>query len=184
MEHQHVMNQKQNPLFRINTFIIPIQQRSTSRKRTNNTNTYKSSPRQERHHSPPTCHILFAEETAKMCTGTSTQMICGHVLRHYTQRCRTPCATLVGLVEHLDDSCARCHPPMVMQEINSRHDALRQHLLSQMREARTREAVQNLQRALEEEHAGRGKELRAASRMRWTGSVDWGKGSETREEYY
>jgi hypothetical protein len=69
-----------------------------------------------------------------------------------------------------------------MQEINQRHDALRQHLISQMREAKTKEEVQALQRALEEEQAERRKELRATSRIRWNGVVDWGIGSEAREE--
>jgi len=61
-----------------------------------------------------------------------------------------------------------------MSEINKRHDELRHKLMTAMRRAGSREEVLELQRALEEAHAHRGKELRAAGRVRWDGVVVWG----------
>lgn len=40
----------------------------------------------------------------------------------------------------------------------------------------SREEVAELQRAVEEVHASRSRELKAASRIRWNGIVDWGNG--------
>lgn len=46
--------------------------------------------------------------------------------------------------------------------------------MSSIQRAETREHVLELQRAIEEAHSQRGKELRAASRVRWNGVVVWG----------
>lgn len=57
--------------------------------------------------------------------------------------------------------------------------------MAQMRQAETREEVSALQGALEEAHAARGKELRAAGKVRWNGMVLWrppGAEGEAREE--
>jgi len=68
-----------------------------------------------------------------------------------------------------------------MSEINIRHDNLRASLMGQLRTATSREEVTELQRVLEEEQAGRNRELRAAKRIPWNGIVDWGNG-EGRQE--
>jgi len=44
----------------------------------------------------------------------------------------------------------------------------------QIRRARTREKVLALQRAIDEAHAARGKEIRFVGRVRWNGRVLWG----------
>jgi hypothetical protein len=116
-----------------------------------------------------------------MCTGTQTRMTCGHILIHYERRCNKPCKTLTGPVNYLNDTCAACHPSHVMSEISMRHDSLRASLMRKLRTATSREEVTELQRALEEEQAGRNREMRAASRIKWNGIVDWGNG-EGRQE--
>jgi hypothetical protein len=110
-------------------------------------------------------------------------MSCGHILIHYEKRCNNkPCKKLTGPVNHLNDTCASCHPSHVMLEINTRHNALRARLMAKLRVSTSREEVAELQKALEEEQVGRSRELRVASRIRWNGIVDWGIGSEQRHE--
>ena len=109
-----------------------------------------------------------------MCKGTSTKMACGHVLHHYIKRCQPACDTVDGPMQTLNDTCANCHPSMITQEINRRHDALRAMLMRQLRDARSKEQAAAVEHALAEQHAERGKELRAVSRVRWNGRVNWG----------
>ena len=101
-------------------------------------------------------------------------MACGHILHHYTQRCEPACSTIDGPTQILNDTCADCHPSVIIQEINNRHDALRASLMRQLRNARSREEVKAIERQLAEQHAERGRELRMVSRPGWDGSVDWG----------
>jgi hypothetical protein len=79
-----------------------------------------------------------------------------------------------GPLQRIDDTCARCHPSFLIAEINHRHDEFRSHKMAQLRRAETREEVLALQGVLEEAYAARGKELRAAGRVRWNGMVLWG----------
>jgi hypothetical protein len=62
----------------------------------------------------------------------------------------------------------------MISEINRHHDDFHARKVAQMRQAKTREEVSALQSALEESHVARGKELRAAGRVRWNGMVLWG----------
>jgi len=71
-----------------------------------------------------------------------------------------------------------------VREINKRHDALHASLIARMRRRRGKGEVAEIQKALEEEQAERRRELRAASRIKWDGVVDWGNGSKQREEYW
>lgn len=119
-----------------------------------------------------------------MCQGTVTLMSCGHALIHYTSFCHdaathrelSPCPRekVHGPLQHIDDTCAACHPPIKISEINQRHDEFRDRKMAQMRQARSRQEVLMLQRVLEEAHAARGKELRKAGRVKWNGVVLWG----------
>ena len=120
----------------------------------------------------------------KMCQGLVTSMSCGHALIHYTwycyhaaaQRDLRPCPRerVHGPVQHIDDTCAQCHPPIRIKEINARYDEFRDCKMAQLRRAQTKEEVLILQRVIEEAHTARAKELRDAGRVRWTGIVLWG----------
>lgn len=92
-----------------------------------------------------------------MCKGTSTKMACGHVIHHSSKRWERACDTVNGPTQTLDDTCAKCHPSLITQEINKRHDALRAILMQQLRNARSREEAIAVERALAEQHAERGK---------------------------
>jgi hypothetical protein len=119
-----------------------------------------------------------------MCQGLVTRMSCGHALIHCTcychhaaeQRDLRPCPRerIHGPLQYIDDTCAQCHPPIKMKEINARHDEFRDRKMAQMRRAQTKEEVLILQQVIEEAHASRAKELRNAGRVRWTGVVLWG----------
>jgi len=130
-----------------------------------------------------------------MCEGATTIMSCGHALIFYTSYCHIatsrhelrPCTKegMKGPLQSIDDTCARCHPPFLIAEINHRHNEFRSNKMAQLRRAETREEALALQRVLEEAHAARGKELRAAGQVRWNGMVLWGPpgvGGEPREE--
>ena len=111
-------------------------------------------------------------------------MSCGHAMIHYKTHCHhaakhrklRPCRKerVTGLLQHIDDTCAKCHPPFRIVEINDRHDRFRERKMSQLRKAVTREEAMELQRELEQAHVMRGKELRGASKVRWRGVVLWG----------
>jgi hypothetical protein len=131
----------------------------------------------------------------KMCQGLVTGMSCGHALIHYTWYCYHPAAQrdlrpyprerVHGPVQHIDDTCAQCHPPIRMKEINARYDEFRDGKMAQLRRAQTKEEVLILQRVIQEAHAARAKELRDAGRVRWTGVMLWGPpgaGGHVREE--
>lgn len=116
-----------------------------------------------------------------MCTGATTFMTCGHQLIHYTTRCaasfpgcKEPCKNLTGPHKKLNDTCARCHPPMVIAEINRRHDALRENLTRQMRGAKIGKQALEIRRRIEEGSEERRKEIQEAGKLRWDGFVDWG----------
>ena len=117
---------------------------------------------------------------AKMCTGTVSILTCGCPLIHYTSRCPSsltkcePCSKPSGEVHRLDDTCANCHPPFLVFEINRRHDQMRERMIAAMRGARGKEEVKQLQRVMEEAHVERGKDIRAANSVKWSGVVVWG----------
>ncbi|PVH81991.1 hypothetical protein DL98DRAFT_530746 [Cadophora sp. DSE1049] len=114
-----------------------------------------------------------------MCQGTTTTMSCDHILLHYTSRCESSvetqelCKDLQGPKNHIDDTCHKCHPPHAISEINREHDELHNRLMASLRSAKTREKVAEIQKAVQEAHMQRGKELRAASQLRWNGVVVW-----------
>jgi hypothetical protein len=93
-------------------------------------------------------------------------MSCGHALIHYTRYCHRaaaqrdlrPCPRerVHGPLQHIDDTCAQCHPPKKISEINARHDAFRDRKMAQLRQARSKEEVLILQRVLEESSMGWG----------------------------
>jgi len=107
-------------------------------------------------------------------------MSCGHAFLHYATHCKTArstgwsCPNVQGPTQNLEDTCAECHPSFRMAEINQQHDDLRGKLMEKLRTAGSKQEVAELQVAIEESHAERGKELRAASRVRWGGIVIWG----------
>jgi len=114
-----------------------------------------------------------------MCIGTTTHMTCGHKLIHYTTRCTDRnCTTVTGPQKKLSDTCVRCHPSIVIAEINRRHDSLRDSLMRQLREAPSRDQAQAIQRRIDEGYAERGRELSEAGKLKWEGFVDWGAGAE------
>lgn len=106
-------------------------------------------------------------------------MSCGHILLHYTSRCQHSeeiqelCKELLGLKNHIDDTCHKCHPQHVTSEINRQYNELHEKLMASLRSAGTREEASEIQRAVQEAHNQRGKELRAASLLRWNGEVVW-----------
>ncbi|KAI1763729.1 hypothetical protein GGR53DRAFT_531265 [Hypoxylon sp. FL1150] len=69
-----------------------------------------------------------------MCTGNQAEMSCGHVLTHYTQRCRKgldkPCTklSLEGPRTYLLDCCAACDPEFnankIRRDQKSKHSKL------------------------------------------------------------
>src|SRR5450432_2974682 len=81
----------------------------------------------------------------KMCEGTVTIMNCGCALIHYTSYCHhaathrelRPCPQdkVHGPLQHIDDSCAACHPSFKIFEINQRHDEFRDRKMVLMRKA-------------------------------------------------
>ncbi|KAH7317752.1 hypothetical protein BKA65DRAFT_107588 [Rhexocercosporidium sp. MPI-PUGE-AT-0058] len=114
-----------------------------------------------------------------MCKGTATTMTCGHLLLHHTSRCKSSvrnqklCRELQGPRERIDDTCARCHPPHIISKINRHYDELLRRLMIWIKCAKTKEEVLEIQTAIEEVHAQKGRELRAASRLQWNGEVVW-----------
>ncbi len=133
---------------------------------------------------PPSDPTNNTKANDKMCQGRVNEMSCGHALIHYTCYCHhaaaerdlRPCPRerVRGPVQHIDDTCAQCHPPIRMKEINARHDEFLDRKMAQLRRAQTKEEVLILQRVIEEAHAARAKELRDVGRVRWTGVVLWG----------
>lgn len=102
-------------------------------------------------------------------------MTCGHRLIHYERQCqRTGCVTVTGPQSKLNDTCARCHPPRLIEEINRRHDALRDSLTRQLRQGKTSITEAELQRRIEESGRERRKEIAGVAKMKWNGVVDWG----------
>ncbi|KAI1461412.1 hypothetical protein F4805DRAFT_476971 [Annulohypoxylon moriforme] len=85
-----------------------------------------------------------------MCTGNQTEMACGHVLTHYTQRCekgkKTPCPDPMSDSprQYLADSCAKCDPEFRKNKISrdhkSRHDELVAQLVADKRVNESKEA--------------------------------------------
>lgn len=114
-----------------------------------------------------------------MCKGVTTTMSCGHRLRHYTSRCQSSvdakklCEEPEGPKQSINDSCADCHAPYAIYEINRYHDELHHKLMESMRRAQTKEEVLAIQREVEKAHALRGSELRTASLLKWNGDVVW-----------
>lgn len=138
---------------------------------------YKTS----RSSSPPCLFspLVFRKAPITMCSGT-TLMTCGHAPRPHLhlQRCsHRNCTAVTGPQKNLNDTCARCHPSIVITEINRRHDSLRESLMRQLREAPSRDQARAIQKRVEEGNTERGKELREASKLKWEGVVDWGRGS-------
>ncbi|KAG4411308.1 hypothetical protein IFR04_015564 [Cadophora malorum] len=123
-----------------------------------------------------------------MCQGTTTTMSCGHIILHYKSRCQQSeetqelCKDLHGPKNLIDDTCHKCHPPHAICEINREYDELHGKLMAMLRSAKTGEAVTEIQKAVQEAHMQRGKELRAASRLRWNGIVVWVPTEDAREE--
>jgi len=111
-----------------------------------------------------------------MCQGTITKLtICGCELRHYTQKCTTPCKNLTGPTRYLYDTCAKCHPDQVLREINKWYDSLQWSVTAQIRQEISKEEVIALELTLESQHAARRKEIENASKVKgWNGVVDWG----------
>ena len=117
-----------------------------------------------------------------MCEGTVTVMSCGHALIHYIYYCHhaslehksCPQDRVHGPHQRIDDTCAACHPPFKISEINRRHDEFRERKMAQMRQARSRQEILALERVMKEAHLARANELRSAGKVRWNGVVLWG----------
>ncbi|KAI1095909.1 hypothetical protein F5B19DRAFT_272358 [Rostrohypoxylon terebratum] len=85
-----------------------------------------------------------------MCNGNQTEMACGHVLTHYSQRCEKgrpkPCSELKLDTprQHLVDSCAQCDPEFRKSKLSrdqkNRHDELVTQLIEDKRVNESKEA--------------------------------------------
>ncbi|KAI2469355.1 hypothetical protein F4781DRAFT_220181 [Annulohypoxylon bovei var. microspora] len=85
-----------------------------------------------------------------MCNGSQTEMACGHVLTHYTQRCakgqQQPCPEPQPDAprDYLPDSCAKCDPEFQKSQLSrdhkNHHEELIAQLLADKRVGRSKEA--------------------------------------------
>jgi hypothetical protein len=110
-----------------------------------------------------------------MCRTITTTFTCGHIIFSHTADARL-CRNESCIVKDtlLNDTCASCHPPILIAEINRKYDALRHSVIERMRKAETLEEIEECERLLSEAGTARAEELTKAGMMRWTGVVDWG----------
>ncbi|KAI0848264.1 hypothetical protein F5Y00DRAFT_88484 [Daldinia vernicosa] len=90
-----------------------------------------------------------------MCTGTQTEMACGHVLTHYDQYCdegrRKPCPQpeLSAPRAYLDDSCAECDPMYMSNLVRREHRDRRTELMDQIYAHKRAGHMEEVRRLLE-----------------------------------
>lgn len=104
-------------------------------------------------------------------------MSCGCVLKHFSSKCGPKtCATPQGPTKRIYDTCASCHPSHNIKVITDKYDELRDTFTEKIAAARSREELEELEKALREQNVQRAKELRIARNVSWDGNVDWGVG--------
>lgn len=81
-------------------------------------------------------------------------------------------------IQHINDTCANCHAPDVIDEINKCYNELRDKIMTKIQSTQSWEKVAVLHRVLEEAHSQRCKELRSADKLRDNGFVLWGPAGE------
>ncbi|KAI1210823.1 uncharacterized protein F4807DRAFT_40274 [Annulohypoxylon truncatum] len=73
-----------------------------------------------------------------MCRGNQTKMACGHVLTHYTQRCKKgqqkPCPNPKSDAprQHLNDSCVECDSDFKKNQLSREHKSRHEELVAQL----------------------------------------------------
>lgn len=71
-----------------------------------------------------------------MCDGSVTELLCGHLLISFSARCEEGCALPDGPRQHLNDTCAYCHPNVRARLIQSRYDQVLPMIMARIRAAR------------------------------------------------
>lgn len=109
-----------------------------------------------------------------MCEETLTTFTCGHGIRTTKACSSTSCPKPKQKPNPLNDTCAPCHPPFVLAQINREHDASRQNLIDSMTGAKSASEQLELQRSILRNELARKDRLAEAGKIGWNGLVDWG----------
>jgi hypothetical protein len=74
----------------------------------------------------------------------------------------------------LNDTCANCHPPLLLARINKEHDGRREKLMERMRGVGSAAEQMEVQRRVLENERVRRERLAVVGGRNWDGFVDWG----------
>lgn len=87
-------------------------------------------------------HIFEEHTEGSMCTGKTTNLVCGHQLLYFNTRCMAECSLPKGPIEMLQDTCADCDPSFQRRIINQEYNEMREDIMGKMRKAHERTQTQ------------------------------------------